>query len=796
MKKKLTISFFITIFITFTWLSSLNIAFADNDKKTGEFVCVSEDSITGYAEEPGEGLGEGNSVDYINVIIKQEGKQLGLPIQVSSTDLSILQGEKQYRFTINMKSRWPQGFDKSEPFDLVGSVYNQANEKIQYDFTREAITMTDSCGQAENTASLGLDVKPSKDSGYIIDPETGATIADINASIIPKGVGGNAVRQTPIDVVFVFDTSGSMELNMTNRSTDKDKLAKAKEGAINAINKFKESAIAGDRFAFVPFALNVGDFKTFNSDTSKTGINTQLEAIKDSLNKITANGGTNYYAALSKANELFGNSTNPKYVIFLTDGRPDTDAKLGINNNYPKVNVNGEFQKLIVTTEQVKKKKCILICWNEKETVTTKTWSTAKYPVNASAIPLQINNNNAVFKYNNETYLYLKNYADIDYVYGMEAATKLASKGVKLYSIGFGSDGDVDMNFLSELSTLTGAFAQKGVKADISSIYENVTNTISKQALRNIKVMVNIKDPNFPGNVVLNDSAVIDEENPNYAVVNFDDIQYEQGQTPSQTKTKSFSLVFVEPGIYTFNDVKLMYTDLANETKTIEGVPFEVKVLKNKDIGMKFLADVYEVDVDSKTVPSIDLTTEVVPLSVGGEIPTELTWSSSNNAVATVNNGTVTPKGIGETQIKITAIDETGKPIEVTTLLKVNLVLSGIKFDATSYQYKGPIDMYGKIEFIYSTPENFKITLPSRNELQWGPGFSKILTINNGELTRKEKIAGEQEPSGFELITAKLKTPNPNTDYYKIKPSAETEAKALMKVNGSSKVINEPKEQW
>ncbi|WP_458412332.1 VWA domain-containing protein [Schinkia sp. CFF1] len=790
MKKKLAISFFITFLLSFTWLSSLTISFADNDKKTGEFESVSDQTISGYAGEPGDGNGGGESVTYIDIDIKQNNTILKT-IKVNSFDIEELQGLKHYKFNVDMHSQWPSNLNRNQDFDLVGNVYREVGTNIQYQYSfgKESIKLND---PLSNTPSVDFEVKPSKESGYIINPETGVALADLNASIIPKGVGGDAVRQTPIDVVFIFDTSGSMELNMSNSSSDKEKFAKAKEGAINAINKFKDSAITGDRFALIPFSINVGNVINFNSETSISGIDTKLDEIKSSINKLTADGGTNYYAALSKANELLGNSRNPKYVIFLTDGRPDT------YENYTGLKISGEFPKWEKTTKAVEVKECFLFMCKRKtksETV-SEGWSAEKYPINEAYVTLNKskNNNEITFNYDREKYLYGK--GDLDYAYARATASDLASKGVKLYSIGFGSDGDVDMNFLNELSTLTGAFAQKGVKADISSIYENVTNTISKQALRNIKVMVNIKDPNFPGNVVLNDGAVIDEKDPNYAVVNFDDIHYEQGQTPNQTQTKSFSLAFVEPGTYSFNDVKLMYTDLANETKTIEGVPFEVKVLKNKDIGMKFLADVYEVDVDSKTVPSIDLTSEVVPLNVGGEIPNKLTWSSSNNAVATVNNGTLTPKGIGETQIKITAVDESGNPIEATTILKVNLVLSGIKFDATSYQYKGPIDMYGKIEFIYSTPENFKITLPSRNELQWGPGFSNILTINNGELARKEKVAGEQEPSGFELITAKLKTPNPNTDYYKIKPSAETEAKALMKVNGSSKVINEPKEQW
>ncbi|MED4353791.1 VWA domain-containing protein [Schinkia azotoformans] len=644
-----------------------------------------------------------------------------------------------------------------------------------------------SFAQAAQKASLDFEVKPSQTSGYIIDPETEVAVVDINANIIPKGVAGDATRKTPIDVVFVFDTSGSMVLNMKDRSSDKDKFKKAKDAAKSAIDKFKESSINGDRFAFVPFAIEVGSVKQFNSNTSKSAIETQLNSIKSSIDTLKAEGGTNYYAALLKANELFGSSSNPKYVIFLTDGRPDT------YENYSSAKISGEFPKMERTTKEVKVKECFLLWCDWKiKTQTEEKWSSKKYPVNGINVSLSRNKTNGeiTFNYNSDKYLFGN--GDIDYAYARIAASNLASKGAKLYSVGFGSDGDVDMGFLNELSNLTGAFAIKGEKSNIISIFDSITNTIIKQSIRDIKVKVNIKDPSFPGNVSLNGGAVIDETTPNYAVLNFDDIQYEADKTPSPSGAKSFSLNIDEPGTYTFSDVKLIYTDLSNETKTIEGAPFTVTVLNNKSVGMKFNADKYEIDVDSDPAPTIDFTTEVVPETEEGELPENIVWTSTNRNVATINNGKLTPTGVGDTQIKITAVDEDGNPIQARTMIKVNVVIEGIEFDAPSYSYNGPMDMLPKVKFIQSANDNFKLTeLQKQDALHWGPPGSSIITISDAG-----KVTQIDQQSGFQIITAKLKAPDPTLDYYKIKPSAITEASALIKVKGTPKHIAEPKAQW
>ncbi|HHY72830.1 MAG TPA: VWA domain-containing protein [Bacillus bacterium] len=632
---------------------------------------------------------------------------------------------------------------------------------------------------ADNKAGLDYKLEPSSKS-YLIDKKTDVATANLNASIFPKGVTGklDPKRETPIDVVFIFDKSGSMQLDMKcydqyknqSKCMDTNKLKAAKDGAKNAIDKFKEAAIAGDRFAFVPFDASVGNVTNFNSNTSTTEVKKHLESMKTSIDKITANGGTNYYQAFLKANTMFGSSSKPKYIIFLTDGRPE-------GGSFSKIKISGEFSKKV-----------------------NNTWSKEKYPVNGD-VTLTVSGNQTVFTHKNVTYLYA-NYNNLSYSYAYAEAANLAAKDVKLMSIGFGSDGDVDMNFLNELSSLSGSYAQKGEKADISKIFENLTNKINKQALRNIKVKLKIKDSSFPGNVALQDGAVIDEQNPSYAVINFNDVQFEDNQTPTAPAPKLMSLSFEKEGTYNFNDVILTYVDLTGTTQTIKGNPFTISIVKNKNVGMKFNnEDGYDIDVSSLPAPMLDLyeKLEADPEVENSEVPKreDLTWSSEDESVAKVNSeGVVTPFSLGETQITVKATDSEGNEIQADTTVKVNLVVEKIELKKNNYLYTEKIDMF-KEELVITPELSISFKLP-REAILWGINVTEdkkvewritgnLFRFDNGKIIKQDKSQG-----GFEFVRAQL---NPDYEFYK-NPSGNNKAEALMKVNGNGGEKYQLKEQW
>lgn len=110
----------------------------------------------------------------------------------------------------------------------------------------------------------------------------------------------------PKEVVFVIDTSGSMQ--------DNKKIDSAKSALKFCLSKLN----AEDTFNVVSFCDTVTYF-------SKKNLQASDKNKKDALSfagKIDANGGTNIYEALDTSLGLFSQKEKPRYLIFLTDGLP------------------------------------------------------------------------------------------------------------------------------------------------------------------------------------------------------------------------------------------------------------------------------------------------------------------------------------------------------------------------------------------------------------------------------------------------------------------------------------------
>jgi len=115
------------------------------------------------------------------------------------------------------------------------------------------------------------------------------------------------------DIVFVFDTSGSM-------AGDKiDQARRALTFCLDNLNK-------GDRFNVITFATSLRQFK---DELVEADDDTTEDAIAF-VEKMKAVGGTNIEEALAQALKMLRGSTRPSMVLFLTDGYPtvgetDTD---------------------------------------------------------------------------------------------------------------------------------------------------------------------------------------------------------------------------------------------------------------------------------------------------------------------------------------------------------------------------------------------------------------------------------------------------------------------------------------
>lgn len=108
------------------------------------------------------------------------------------------------------------------------------------------------------------------------------------------------------DVVFVLDTSGSMQ--------DDDKIGQALRALVFGIKSLRSS----DRFGLITFATEVRSFRESMIPASKENV----EAAVKHLENTSATGATNIYEALQKALSMMRDRTGPRYVVFLTDGLP------------------------------------------------------------------------------------------------------------------------------------------------------------------------------------------------------------------------------------------------------------------------------------------------------------------------------------------------------------------------------------------------------------------------------------------------------------------------------------------
>jgi uncharacterized repeat protein (TIGR01451 family)/fimbrial isopeptide formation D2 family protein len=120
-------------------------------------------------------------------------------------------------------------------------------------------------------------------------------------------VGTESTKVTPIDLVFVLDVSGSMNTN----------------------NKIGDLRTASQKLADKVFAdetTSTISVITYSKSASDKGTYTyaQRNNLKATISGLTANGGTNIYAALNAANTKVSalGTEREKVVVFLTDGSP------------------------------------------------------------------------------------------------------------------------------------------------------------------------------------------------------------------------------------------------------------------------------------------------------------------------------------------------------------------------------------------------------------------------------------------------------------------------------------------
>lgn len=188
---------------------------------------------------------------------------------------------------------WPRG-------DALGDAWSPTHQVDEASVSgRRAVRVADATGtvtlllplrEGGGAAMTVLTHAPGSGEGYVL------------LTLTPPRA---ATRQTPRDITFVIDVSGSMSGG---------KLQQAKAAGRQLLG----SLSATDRFRLVAFS---GDVTDFRDGWTATTAATRREA-EDWLAALEANGGTNIAGALERALEATTPSDRLGLVLFLTDGAP------------------------------------------------------------------------------------------------------------------------------------------------------------------------------------------------------------------------------------------------------------------------------------------------------------------------------------------------------------------------------------------------------------------------------------------------------------------------------------------
>ncbi|NGQ94328.1 VWA domain-containing protein [Brevibacillus sp. SYP-B805] len=428
-------------------------------------------------------------------------------------------------------------------------------------------------GNTPNTPSLGIAAEAAQRD--IPLPADGPAQGAINLTVLPQGTVTNATRD-PIDVVFVFDKSGSMK----EKAGSKTKLKLAQTAMGEAVKLFSgvnsEGRNLGDRFALVPFSSE-------DETESKTyGLTNNLEYLYQKALALDADGGTNYTVALEKARQILNDSQRRKYIIFLTDGMPTFSKKNLLIDNAERL----VYFKLFDSA---------------------RPYTTQKYYYKNGTSQKVYLENNVSYRPSDDT-VYNAVKSEIR-SHGIDAAQALSKANIKLYAIGFGDiDGaqkEVDLDYLRKLSELTGGTAEHGRADNLNSVFRSITDDINRLVLGQVKFKVNLSKYNGKVRLAPNANAYMDGD---YAVMNLNDVPYTVGGATPSPQSYMLPLEFLEKGTYNFNnsddnsgkDMYLEYVNLQGETVRVYPghVQFKVRdrVPPSYQVTMSYLDNVSELE--------------------------------------------------------------------------------------------------------------------------------------------------------------------------------------------------------
>ncbi|MCP3762571.1 VWA domain-containing protein [Domibacillus sp. A3M-37] len=402
---------------------------------------------------------------------------------------------------------------------------------------------------------IGVSMTASPSQSIVVKPVDSNAQARIDMKMTPFGKYDQLARK-PVDVVFIFDTSGSM-----NESGNRpQKFQSAKDAMYKALDYFKQNAGPNDRFAFIPFNTTV-DTNNVVQLTKKS--DATFSMIRSKVSNVYALGGTNYRDPMELAQQMLNGSANDKNIIFMTDGH------LTASNE-------------IVEYES----KCVKYRWGgceEREYDYSKPIKEAVH-FYENGVFVQYNNSNGyylsgIYDENNNFRLANNKSARLSLIQyikdrAKKTAQQIGSNQTKMYSIGFGNNQtELDQGYLEELSSVTGAYASRASEGNVDKIFLDIAESISKQKL---DAEVTIDLAKFGGKVTVAEGANAAVDGTKVTMRK--SFEYEYLQNAPAPVDLTLPLEFSAVGTYTFDNINLTYKrpDGSTASVTIPSVTIQV----------------------------------------------------------------------------------------------------------------------------------------------------------------------------------------------------------------------------
>lgn len=205
---------------------------------------------------------------------------------------------------------------------------------------------------------------------------------------------GVPMNSKPVDVVLVIDVSGSMEDGIKGGTANNDesssdynpeKMGLAKSAAKAFVEKLLTSATgySDNRVAIVTFSTDANIIT--GTDTLvpthnaliQVGSATELTSLNSVIDGISADGGTNYDAALQYAYEILKSArsqpgySREQFVVFLTDGAPGYYNQMKVGSaTFPKASGDDYYD-----TTQISTMSSLWYKWTTGVAPTASDWS-------------------------------------------------------------------------------------------------------------------------------------------------------------------------------------------------------------------------------------------------------------------------------------------------------------------------------------------------------------------------------------------------------------------------------------